>query len=89
VALLASFTTVNGQIEDKMKEERVVSGKYGPKDISGYRYEDMEFESAKYADMSAVGFNMIPKWMFLRRIINDKVFVVGWGTSTIRTSKNE
>jgi hypothetical protein len=131
--LLSLFITVNAQIEEKMKAERVVKGaifqdgqeiegyikslgqvyshntqqyypapwefqgninfipkdvfentvkisgklykKYGPKDISGYRYEDLEFESVKYADMSAVGMNMIPKKMFLRRITNDKVSV--------------
>ena len=49
--------------------------KYGPKDIGGYRYEDMYFEAVKYADMSAVGLNMIPKWMFLRKIISGKISV--------------
>ena len=49
--------------------------KYGPKDISGYRYEDMEFEAVKYSDMSAVGLSMIPKLIFLRRIVNDKISI--------------
>jgi hypothetical protein len=49
--------------------------KYGPKDINGYRYEELYFEAVKYADMSAVGLNMFPKWMFLRRIIDGKISV--------------
>lgn len=131
--LLGSFTTVNGQVEDKMKKEGVVKGsifkdgqeiegyikvkgqvygsttkeyypapwefqddikfipkdvfentekiksklyqKYGPKTIGGYRYENMEFESVKYADVSTVGLNMIAKWMFLRRIVDDKIAI--------------
>jgi hypothetical protein len=47
--------------------------KYGPKDISGYRYENMIFESVKYADMSAVGFGMLGKKMFMRKIIDGKI----------------
>jgi len=49
--------------------------KYGTKDISGYHYEDMYFEAVKYADMFAIGLNMIPKWMFLRRVIDGKISV--------------
>jgi hypothetical protein len=49
--------------------------KYGPKDIRGYRYEDMYFEAVKYADMSSVGLNMFAKWMFLRKVIDGKMEV--------------
>jgi hypothetical protein len=49
--------------------------KYGPKDISGYRYEDLFYESVKYADMSAVGLNMLSKKMFLLRIVDDKISI--------------
>jgi hypothetical protein len=49
--------------------------KYGPKDISEYHYGNMVFEAAKYGDMSAVGPDMIPKWMFLQRLINGKISV--------------
>jgi hypothetical protein len=49
--------------------------KYSAKDIDAYRYEDMNFESVKYADMSAVGLNMIPKKMFLRKIADDKISI--------------
>ena len=131
--LFGFFTTINGQIEEKMEKESVVRGaifrngqeiegyikkkgivrehttneefpapwdfqkdirfipkdvfentqklknnmfkKYGAKNISGYRYEDMIFESVKYADMTAVGVNMIAKWMFLHSVINDKVSI--------------
>jgi hypothetical protein len=49
--------------------------KYGAKDIRAYQYEDMYFEAIKYADLSAVGLNMIPQWTFLRRIIDGKISV--------------
>jgi len=48
---------------------------YKTKDISGYRFLDMEFESVKYADLSAVGPDMLSRWRFLRRIINGKISV--------------
>ena len=47
--------------------------KYGPKDIDGYEYEDMLFESGKYADMSAVGANMIPRWRFLHKLSDGEI----------------
>jgi hypothetical protein len=49
--------------------------KYGPKDISGYRYEELYFEAVKYADMSSVGLNMFAKWMFLRKVMVGKMEV--------------
>ena len=61
--------------EETSKLQAKMYKKYGPKDIEGYRYEDMEFESVKYADMRAVGMNMIPKLMFLRRITNNKISI--------------
>ncbi len=49
--------------------------KYEAKDCDGYMYEDMYFESVKYADMSAVGMAMLPKKMFMRRISEGKINV--------------
>ncbi|MDR0559776.1 MAG: hypothetical protein LBG92_06370 [Prevotellaceae bacterium] len=49
--------------------------KYAPKDIDAYRYEDMLFESVKYADMSSVNINMFSQRMFMRRIIDGKISV--------------
>ena len=47
--------------------------RYDAKDCEGYRYDTMLFESVKYSDMSAVGMNMIPKKMFMRKISSDKI----------------
>jgi hypothetical protein len=61
--------------ENTIEIKRKMYKKYGPKDISGYRYEELYFEAVKYADMSAVGLNMFPKWTFLRKIIDGKISV--------------
>ncbi len=47
--------------------------KYDAKDIDGYTYDSLIYESVKYADMSAVGMDMLPKKMFMRRITEDKI----------------
>ncbi len=49
--------------------------KYRPKDCDGYKYDTLLFETVKYADMSAVGMNMIPKKMFMRKIVDDKISI--------------
>lgn len=57
----------NEKIKNKFYEE------YESKDCDGYKYDTLNFESVKYADMSAVGMNMLPKKMFMRRISEDKI----------------
>ena len=42
--------------------------KYQPKDIDGYIYDTLIYETVKYSDMSAVGMGMIPKKMFMRKV---------------------
>lgn len=46
---------------------------YEAKDCDGYKYDTLVFESVKYADMSAVGMNMLPKKMFMRKVLDDKI----------------
>lgn len=46
---------------------------YEPKDCDGYKYDTLVFESVKYADMSAVGMNMLPKKMFMRKVLENKI----------------
>ncbi|MGQ1947672.1 hypothetical protein ACT3CD_11300 [Geofilum sp. OHC36d9] len=57
----------NEKIKNKFYE------KYGAKDCDGYRYDTLVYESVKYADMSAVGMNMLPKKMFMRKVSEDKI----------------
>ncbi len=59
--------------EKNEKIKNKLFDKYEPKDCDGYIYDDMEFESVKYADMSAVGMGMIPKKVFMRKISEDKI----------------
>lgn len=47
--------------------------KYSPKDIQGFYAGDRYFESIKYADMSAVGASMIPKWYFVEKLVDGKL----------------
>jgi len=61
------------EFENTAKIKGNMYKKYGPKDISGYTYEDTYFEAVKYADMTAVGLNMIPKWMFMKKVINGPI----------------
>ncbi len=44
-----------------------------PGDIDAYEYGGNYYESVKYADMSAVGTNMLPQKMFMLRVLEDKV----------------
>ena len=54
---------------DKLeKVKRKHFEKYQPKDIDGYTYEDLVYETVKYSDMSAVGMGMVPKKMFMRKV---------------------
>lgn len=55
------------KIKNKMYEE------FEPKDLDGYRYDTMIFESVKFADLTAVGVNMIPRRIFLRKIEEGKI----------------
>ncbi|MTI26186.1 hypothetical protein [Fulvivirga kasyanovii] len=55
------------KIKNKMYE------KYDAKDIDGYKYDTLVYESVKYADMSAVGTGMIAKKMFMQKILDDKI----------------
>lgn len=57
----------NEKIKNKYFEE------YEAKDCDGYKYDTLTFESVKYADMSAVGTNMLPKKMFMRKVSEDKI----------------
>jgi hypothetical protein len=54
--------------EKSSKIKKKLFKTYKPKDCDGYKYEDMVYETVKYADMSAVGMAMIPKTMFMRKI---------------------
>lgn len=49
--------------------------KFEAGDIDGYKYhgDSLIFESVKYADMSALGMNMIPKKMFMRRVLEGSI----------------
>lgn len=55
------------KIKNKMYE------KYDAKDLDGYKYDTLVYESVKYADLSAVGTGMIAKKMFMRKILEDKI----------------
>lgn len=54
--------------EKHVKIKRKYFEKCSAKNCDGFRYDTLIYESVKYADMSAVGMNMIPKRMFLRRV---------------------
>lgn len=47
--------------------------KYQPKDIDGYSYDTLVYETVKYSDMSAVGMGMIPKKMFMRKVADGSI----------------
>ncbi len=49
--------------------------KYDAKDCDGFKYDTLIYESVKYADMSAVGMNMLPKRMFMRKVLDDKISI--------------
>jgi hypothetical protein len=48
---------------------------YTAKDIDGFKYDTLIYESLKYADMSAVGMGMIAKKMFLRKVMDGKITI--------------
>jgi len=58
---------------EKLKNKDWV--KYESKDCEGYIYDTLYFESVQFSDMSAVGLNMLPKSMFMRRISVDKISI--------------
>jgi hypothetical protein len=47
--------------------------KYGPKEIEGYKYESMVYESVNYTPFSDIGLSDIPRMIFLRKINNEKI----------------
>ena len=47
--------------------------KYTPKDCDGYLYDTLVYESVKYQDLTAVGMNMLPKKVFMHRVVEGKV----------------
>ena len=63
------------EFENTAKIKGNMYKKYGPKDISSYTYEDTNFEAVKYADMTAVGLAMIPKWMFMKKVIDGPISI--------------
>jgi hypothetical protein len=46
---------------------------YGPKDCDGYKYDTLIYESVKYSDMSAVGMGMLPKKVFMKKVLDSKI----------------
>jgi len=47
--------------------------KYGPKEIEGYKYESMVYESVNYTQFSDIGLSDIPRMIFLRKINDEKI----------------
>jgi len=47
--------------------------KYEPKDCDGFIFDTLTYLSVKYADMSAIGTNMIPKKMFIRKALDGQI----------------
>jgi len=61
--------TKDGKVKNREKE------KYDPKDIKGYYTKGFYYESMKYSNMSAVGPAMLPKWYFLKRLVDGKMSI--------------
>jgi hypothetical protein len=63
--------------ENKEKIKNRDFNKYSPKDIDGYKYngDSLTFVSNKYSDMSAVGTGMIPKWKFMREVLDGEISI--------------
>jgi hypothetical protein len=68
------FITEEG-FKKMKKNKRKYFEDYKPKDILGYGYEGADFVSVKYADLSAVGPDMLPKKYFLRASVQGKISV--------------
>ena len=58
---------------EKIKGKMYVS--YEPKDCDGYKCDSKEYVSVKYSDMSAVGMSMIPKKIFMQKVLDGKVSI--------------
>ena len=56
---------------EKIKNKLFVS--YGPKEIDGYRYDTLIYESVKYADLSEISLSIIPQMIFIRKIKDGKI----------------
>lgn len=75
---------------DKLtKNKRKFFTEYKPKEIKGYGYNDTQYLTGKYADLSAVGFNMLSKLYFLKALsvgkINAYIFYEGKELKTEET----
>lgn len=46
---------------------------YTAKDIEGFKYDTLVYESVKYSDMSAVGMSMIAKKIFMLKVMDGKI----------------
>ncbi len=64
--------------ETNKKIKRKHFDKYMPKDIDGYIYDSLTFNSVKYADLSiesnSVG-SLIPKYQFLQQVVDGKISI--------------
>jgi hypothetical protein len=71
--------------ENTEKIKRKMYTTYTPKNCQGFTYESEVFDVRRYADNSAVGFNMIPRNMFMRQIkVNGPVtFYLHYNTPSI------
>ena len=61
--------------ENTKKIKNKLYKKYTPKDCDGYKYDTLIYESVKYADLTAVGTNMIPKKIFMRKVVDNKISI--------------
>lgn len=59
--------------ENNEKIKNKYYDKYTPKDCDGFDFDTLTYETVKYADMSAVGFDMIPKKVFMKKVLSDKI----------------
>lgn len=58
------------------KNKRKFFEDYKPKEILGYGYGDIEYKSVKYADLSAVGPDMLPKIYFIKVLVDGKLSIL-------------
>ena len=70
----AYFITEDGFNKMK-KNKRKYFEDFKPKDILGYGYDGNDFVAVKYADLSAVGPDMLPKMYFLKSLVQGKICV--------------
>lgn len=68
------FITVE-ELSKLKKVKRKYFEKFRAKDIDGYVYDSLEYISVKYADLTAVGPGMLPRQMFLRKVVDGPVSI--------------